>query len=104
MNTVAKSSHKPFFISSLLQHGTLPINGVFILSILITAIAVIFTTNQYRVNFSEYEQLQRQHRQLLIEKNQLLTEKTYFTRHDRLKLIAMHSLSMTDPVTINYID
>lgn len=104
MNTAVKRLHKSHNIISLLQFDSIPVNGVFILSILVTAIAIVFTTNQYRVNFSEYEQLQRQNHQLVIEKNQLLTEKSYFTRHDRLKMIAIDSLSMREPVTINYID
>lgn len=104
MNTAVKRIQRSYSLISYLQFGSLPVNGVFIMVILVTAIAVIFTTNQYRVNFSEYEQLKKQHRQLILEKNQLLTEKTYFTRHDRLKTIAMGSLSMKEPVNINYID
>lgn len=104
MNTAVKRIQRYYNLTNIVRIGSLPVNGVFILAILVTAIAVVFTTNQYRVNFSEYERLKRHHHQLIIEKNQLMTEKTYFTRHDRLKTIAMGSLSMRDPVTINYID
>ncbi|WP_367607170.1 cell division protein FtsL [Legionella sp. W05-934-2] len=104
MNTAVKRILRPDSLNSVAQISSLPVNGVFILAVLVTAIAVIFTTNQYRVNFSEYEQLQRQNRQLVQQKNQLMTERTYYTRHDRLKTIAMGSLSMKDPDNISYID
>ena len=104
MNTAVRKLQRAYDLSNYVQVNSLPVNGVFILAILVSAIAVVFTTNQYRVSFSEFEQLKRQHHQLIVEKNQLLTEKTYFARHDRLKTIAMDSLSMRDPATINYID
>ncbi len=68
---------------------------LFVLSaVLLTALAIIYTTNEYRVKFGQLQYLERQKMQLQFQWGQLLLEQASLSNPGRVQQMAVEQLQM----------
>jgi len=70
---------------------------VLLASVLISALAVIYSTNAYRVTFSTLEQEQQQNHHLQLQWGQLLLEQASLATPARVEDLAKNKLNMILP-------
>lgn len=68
-----------------------------LLAVLSTALAVVYTTNEYRSSFSQLQQLQQQRHYLKLQWGQLLLEQASLATPARVEEIAVQQLRMRLP-------
>lgn len=68
-----------------------------LLALLTTALAIVYTTNQYRLRFSQLEQLQAQTSQLQLHWGRLLLEQASLETPGRVEAFAVQRLQMKLP-------
>lgn len=69
-----------------------------LLAVLISALAVVYTTNEHRSSFSQSQQLEQQMHQLQLQWGQLLLEQASLATPARVEQLATEKLQMKLPV------
>ncbi|MCP0914317.1 MULTISPECIES: cell division protein FtsL [Legionella] len=101
MNAAAKLIHQSNFFSGqiadirLSKQLYLPI--FLLLSVLCSALAVVYTTNLYRMTFSQVEAAEQKTHQLQLQWGQLLLEQASLATPARVEQLAIDKLDMTLP-------
>lgn len=102
MNAAARAINESNFFSGQLMEMRLSKQWCFLLSLLLTvlvsALAVIYTTNENRLNTNQLEQLQQQAHALHLQWGQLLLEQASLSTPARVEQLAMDKLQMRLPV------
>ncbi|WP_131780968.1 cell division protein FtsL [Legionella gresilensis] len=70
---------------------------ILMLLVLSSALAVIYTTNEYRTNFSELQKFEQQAHQLQLQWGQLLLEQASLATPGRVEALAKQKLQMRLP-------
>jgi cell division protein FtsL len=68
-----------------------------LLTVLLSALAVVYSTNAYRLTFSQLEQEQQQAHHLELQRGQLLLEQTSLATPARVQELAIDKLKMVLP-------
>lgn len=68
-----------------------------VLLLLLSAIGIIYVTNEYRLSLSDLERLQRQSHTLHLEWGQLLLEQASLATPSRVETLASENLGMHQP-------
>ncbi len=101
MNAAAKAIHQSNLFSGHLSDMRLSKQLSFILSllfaVLVSALAVIYVTNEHRLRFSELEHLEQQGQQLQLQWGQLLLEQASLSTPGRVEQLAIEKLQMKLP-------
>ncbi|MFA5959354.1 MAG: cell division protein FtsL [Tatlockia sp.] len=101
MNAAARAIHQSNFFSGQLLEMRLPKSLCFILilllSVLFTAIAIIYTTNEHRINFTQIQHLEQEANQLQLQWGQLLLEQASLATPARVEQLAVEKLQMKLP-------
>lgn len=66
-------------------------------AVLLSALAVVYVTNEHRLSFSEFQQLQQQRNQLQLQWGQLLLEQASLATPARVEQFAQEKLLMRLP-------
>lgn len=69
-----------------------------LLTVLVSALAVIYTTNEHRSSFSQSQQLEQNAQQLQLQWGQLLLEQASLATPARVEELAVEKLQMRLPV------
>ena len=77
--------------------GRLIITGVLGLTVLASALALVFTKHQHRALFVDLQQLQRQRDDLDVEWGKLQLEQSTWGAHGRIEKVARKRLKMAAP-------
>lgn len=72
--------------------------GLLLITILISALSIVYTTNTYRGQFVELQQATQQAHQLRLQWGQLLLEQASLANPARVQMFAEEKLSMVLPV------
>jgi cell division protein FtsL len=90
----------------LLRPGQLLVTGLLLLLVVISALAVIYSTYRSRTLFNELQQLQRGEWTLDEEWERLLLEQSTWAAHERIGAMAEQKLDMTmpDPAAIKVVE
>ncbi|NRA70691.1 MAG: cell division protein FtsL [Gammaproteobacteria bacterium] len=70
-----------------------------VLSVLVTAIFVVYSSHQNRLYIGHWEELRQQRDELKLEARHLLVEEMALAEHSRIERIAMEQLQMKRPQT-----
>lgn len=101
MNAAAKAIHQSTLFSGRLTDLSCPKELILILtvlfSLLISALAVVYTTNTWRVRVNYLSQLEKQTYQLKVQWGQLLLEQASLAAPSRVEHIAENQLKMHQP-------
>jgi len=101
MNAAARAIHQSNFFSGQLLEMRLSKQWCFLLVllmlVLVSSLAVIYSTNDHRVRFSQLEQLEQQAHQLQLQWGQLLLEQASLATPARVELLATEKLQMRLP-------
>lgn len=101
MNAAAKVMHQTnIFNGHLLGiHCSMELKCVLTLlfAILLSALAIVYVTNQHRLYFSQLQQQKKQHQILQIHRGQLLLEQASLTTPARVERFASKRLQMYAP-------
>lgn len=101
MNAAAKAIHQSNLFSGQLSDMRLPklLQCLFILlcSLLISALAIIYSINEYRSSFNQLQQLQHESQQLHLQYGQLLLEQASLATPARVEYLAVQKLQMHLP-------
>lgn len=101
MNAAAKAIHQSNLFSGHLSDMRLSKQLCFILSlllaVLISALAVVYVTNEHRISFSELQRLEQQTQQLQLQWGQLLLEQASLATPGRVEELAVEKLQMKLP-------
>lgn len=68
-----------------------------LLAVLVSALAVVYTTNEHRSSFSQLQQLEQQQHQLKLQWGQLLLEQASLATPARVEELAVQKLQMRLP-------
>jgi len=68
-----------------------------LLTVLISSLAVVYTTNEYRSSFNQLQQLERHMDQLKLQRGQLLLEQASLATPARVEELAVKKLHMRLP-------
>lgn len=74
---------------------------VLLVAVLVSALAVIYSTNSYRLTFSQVQQEELQAHQLQLQWGQLLLEQASLATPARVQELAVEQLKMTLPTSKN---
>lgn len=91
MQAATASTHK------FLRPGQLLITAALLVLVVISALAVIYSTHRSRQLFNEWQQLQRREWALDEDWERLLLEQSTWGAHERVSTIAETRLDMTMP-------
>lgn len=80
-----------------LRPGQLLVTAVLLLLVVISALAVVYSTHRSRQLFNEWQQLQRKEWALDEDWERLLLEQSTWAAHERVSVIAETRLNMTMP-------
>ena len=83
-------------LSDLLSHLWLVI---LVLSVLFTAVSVVYSSHQNRMLIGKWEELRQQRDELKLEAQHLLVEEMTLAEHSRIERIALEQLKMKRPQT-----
>lgn len=101
MNAAARAINQSNFFNGQLLEMRLSKKLCFILSlalaVLASALAIVYTTNQYRMNFIELQRLEQQANQLQLQWGQLLLEQASLATPARVEQLASEKLEMRLP-------
>jgi cell division protein FtsL len=101
MNAAARAINQSNFFNGQLLKMRLSKPLCFILALMLgilsTAFAIIYTTNNYRMSFIEFEQLAQQTNQLQLQWGQLLLEQASLATPARVEQLASQKLDMKLP-------
>ena len=101
MNAAAKGmSHGDFFhgqLASMRLSRQLCLQLMLLASVLISALAVVYTTNVHRMALSQLESAEQQAHQLQLQWGQLLLEQASLATPSRVQLLAAEKLHMVLP-------
>ncbi len=68
-----------------------------LLAVLLSALAIIYTTNEHRISFSQLQHLEQQTHQLQLQWGQLLLEQASLATPARVEELAIQKLQMRLP-------
>lgn len=88
---------KPTPTARLVAPGQLGLIGALLLGVVVSAVAVIYSTYLSRQLFNEVQQLQRGEWALEEERERLLLEQSTWASHERVSEIASSKLDMVSP-------
>lgn len=101
MNAAAKMMHQGNFFSGHLTDIRLSASFflflLLLLALFLSALAVVYSTNLYRVNFSQLETAQQQSHHLQVQWGQLLLEQASLATPARVQHLATQQLGMVLP-------
>ncbi|MBA2653114.1 MAG: cell division protein FtsL [Tatlockia sp.] len=101
MNAAARAINQSnFFNGQLLEmriSKQLSFLLVLILAVLVSALAIVYTTNEYRMNFIELQRQVQQSNQLQLQWGQLLLEQASLATPARVEQLAREKLQMRLP-------
>ncbi|KTC84171.1 cell division protein FtsL [Legionella brunensis] len=101
MNAAARAIHQSNLFSGHLSDMRLSKHLCFILSlllaVLVSALAVVYVTNEHRISFSELQRLEQQSQQLQLQWGQLLLEQASLATPGRVEELAVEKLQMKLP-------
>ncbi|PJD90686.1 MAG: cell division protein FtsL [Legionella sp.] len=107
MNAAARDINQTNFFHGQLVNMRLSFSSILRLSlmvvVLISALAVIYTTNYYRLTLSQLESTQQVSHQLNLQWGQLLLEQASLARPSRVEQLATEQLKMYLPNTKNMV-
>lgn len=72
---------------------------ILLLSVLISAIAVVYSTNSYRVSYNNLQLAEQHENQMQLHWGQLLLEQASLSRQSRIQQIAAQKLDMVTPAS-----
>ena len=102
MNAAAKAINQSNFFSGQLSDMRLSKPFFFLLTLLIavlvSALAIIYTTNEHRMSFSELQRLEQHNHQLRLQWGQLLLEQASLATPARVEELAGGKLQMRLPL------
>ncbi|KTD24777.1 cell division transmembrane protein FtsL [Legionella lansingensis] len=102
MNAAARAIHQSNLFNGHLTDMRLSKQLCFILSlllaVLVSALAVVYVTNEHRVGFSELQRLEHQAQQLQLQWGQLLLEQASLATPGRVEQLAVEKLHMKLPL------
>jgi len=102
MNAAAKVIHQSNFFSGrfadIRLSKTLLLQLVLLFSVLISALAVVYTTNLHRLTFSQLQRAEQNMHQLQLQWGQLLLEQASLATPARVQQLASEKLQMRLPV------
>lgn len=102
MNAAAKGmSHSDFFhghLASMRLSRQICLQIALLAAVLISALAVVYTTNVHRMALSKLEYAEQQAHQLQLQWGQLLLEQASLATPYRVQLLAAEKLHMVLPV------
>jgi cell division protein FtsL len=101
MNAAARAINQSSFFSGQLLDMRLSKQFCFmlvlLLTLLVTALAIIYTTNEHRISFSRLQRLEQQAHQLQLQWGQLLLEQASLATLARVERLAVQKLQMRLP-------
>ncbi|MBA2655575.1 MAG: cell division protein FtsL [Tatlockia sp.] len=101
MNAAAKAINQSNFFTGQLLEMRISKRLFFLMfllvSILVSALAIVYTTNEYRMNFTELQRLEQQTNQLQLQWGQLLLEQASLATPARVEELAKEKLQMKLP-------
>lgn len=101
MNAAAKMIHQSNFFTGHLKDirlsKILSLQIFLVTSVLISALAVVYMTNLYRLTFSQLEQSEQRAHQLNLQRGQLLLEQASLATPARVQQLAINKLGMIIP-------
>ncbi|KTD65800.1 cell division protein FtsL [Legionella spiritensis] len=101
MNAAARAIHQSNLFSGQLLEMRLSKRWCLVLSlllaVLVSALAVVYTTNEHRLCFSHLQQLEQQTHQLQLQWGQLLLEQASLATPARVERLAGEKLQMKLP-------
>ncbi|MDX1836634.1 cell division protein FtsL [Legionella taurinensis] len=101
MNAAARAINQSNLFSGQLLEMRLSKQWCLILSllfaVLVSSLAVIYTTNEHRLSFSHLQQLEQQSHQLQLQWGQLLLEQASLATPARVEQLATEKLQMRLP-------
>ncbi|WP_028387590.1 cell division protein FtsL [Legionella fairfieldensis] len=101
MNAAAKAINQSNFFNGQLLDMRISKQLAFLLSllllVLITALAIVYTTNEHRLSFSQLQHLEQQTNQLQLQWGQLLLEQASLATTARVEQLAVEQLQMRLP-------
>jgi len=80
-----------------LRPGQLLVTAALLLLVIVSALAVVYSTHRSRQLFNEWQQLQRKEWALDEDWERLLLEQSTWAAHERVSVIAETRLNMTMP-------
>lgn len=102
MNAAAKAINQSNFFTGQLFDMRLSKQLCFLLSVLlvvlVTALAIVYTTNEHRISFSQLQRLEQQANQLQLQWGQLILEQASLATPARVERLAVEKLQMRLPV------
>lgn len=101
MNAAARAIHQSnvftgHWLAIRLSKG----QGMFmslVIAVLLTAIAIVYVTNEYRIALSDFENLKKQEHELNLTWGQLLLEQASLVTPSRVEALALQKLGMHVP-------
>jgi cell division protein FtsL len=101
MNAAAKAINQSNFFNGQLLEMRLSKQLCFLLTlllaVLVSALAIVYTTNEYRMSFIELQRLEQQTNQLQLQWGQLLLEQASLATPARVEQLAKEKLEMRLP-------
>lgn len=101
MNAAARAINQSNFFSGQLLDMRLSKQLCFmltlLLAVLLSALAIIYTTNEHRISFSQLQHLEQQTHQLQLQWGQLLLEQASLATPARVEELAIQKLQMRLP-------
>ncbi|CDZ78627.1 cell division protein FtsL [Legionella massiliensis] len=101
MNAAARAINQSNFFNGQLLEMRLSKRLCFLLTlmlaVLVSALAIVYTTNEYRLNFIELQRLEQQANQLQLQWGQLLLEQASLATPARVEQLASEKLEMRLP-------
>lgn len=101
MNAAARAIHQSNLFSGHLSDVRLSKQLCFVLTLLLTvlisALAVVYVTNEHRISFSQLQRIEQQAHQLQLQWGQLLLEQASLSTPARVELLAIEKLQMKLP-------
>ena len=104
MNAAAKAINQSNLFNGQLFEIRLSKQVCFLLTLvfalLLTALAIVYTTNEHRIRFSHLERLEQQTNQLQLQWGQLLLEQASLATPERVEYMAASKLQMKLPTVL----
>lgn len=101
MNAAARAINQSNFFNGQLLDMRLSKRLCFLLTlmlaVLVSALAIVYTTNEFRLNFIELQRLEQQANQLQLQWGQLLLEQASLATPARVEQLAAEKLEMRLP-------
>jgi cell division protein FtsL len=105
MNAAARALHESNFFHGHLTEMRFSImqflQFVLLISVLLSALAIVYSTNQYRLNLSQFEHAKLEESNLQLEWGQLLLEQASISAPSHIQEDAVNVLKMSMPEAKN---